>query len=139
MNAPKLQRVAFVHAGRKYVAIRFRGGRVELYWVDPSDGIEMFLRYARPSRANVDRKAIRMLSDVLDPAACEAGAVLRGAYGDKVRNVRVLSSPACGPFGTLVFERLYPWRSVWKQEQCSIRLYSEVKPCTQGLAKEVRS
>jgi hypothetical protein len=40
-----LARVHFTFAGRRYEATSFRGGRLEVYEVDPSDGIAMWLGY----------------------------------------------------------------------------------------------
>src|SRR3990172_1810389 len=51
----------FTHLGRHYVAIRHKQGRVELYRVD--EGLEMFVRYAAPSKGKIDLKAISLCAD----------------------------------------------------------------------------
>ena len=88
--------------------------------------LEEFLRYARPSRSNVDRKAIRLLADVLDPAATEAAGVLRGDYGATVRNVRV--EVGWEEWGAVVFEYRTPQMDQWLPRSCSIRLFNRIAP-----------
>jgi hypothetical protein len=93
-----LRRVDFKHRGRNYHAIRFNGGRVELYRAAGKDGIERFIRYAVPSKVlqreardpfyasslnapsigdTLDDKAIRLLADRWDPAMAHGAAILK--------------------------------------------------------------
>jgi hypothetical protein len=39
-------RVEFQIEGKDFVVIQLNTGKVEIYWVDPADGLEMFQGYA---------------------------------------------------------------------------------------------
>lgn len=80
-TTPRLARVFFEHRGRRYEACRFLGGRVELYRIDPTDGISMWMRYAVARRSDLDAKAVQLLGDELDPAAREAAFMLARGVG----------------------------------------------------------
>lgn len=108
-DAPKLVRKEFTYRGRKYVAIRFRGGRVELYRAAGSDGIETWLGYARVSGGPLDRIAIGLVEDKLDPAAIEArmllthGTITSRRMGTEYSNIRMGES--VGRWGGVEYER----------------------------------
>lgn len=118
-------RVEIVHAGRTYVACRYLRGRVELYL--RTDGLDEFMRYAQPNGASIDRKALRLLSDVLDPAAMEAKLLLSGAYGKNAEDVQVEAYSQIAPWGAVTAKVLNRYTGQMMPRRCSIKLYSAVR------------
>lgn len=74
-----ITRCEFRYRGKDVVAVRYQGGRIELYQVDA--GLEVWLRYARPSKGILDRAAIEALGDRLTVEMCVARAALEGRTG----------------------------------------------------------
>ena len=118
-DAPLLVRKEFAYRGKKYVAIRHKGGRVELYRGAGSDGIETFLGYARRSAGKIDRIAISLVEDKLDTGALEARMYLTdeskshahelgGGRASYVSNVRL--GPDKGRWGTVTYLRHFVGR-----------------------------
>jgi len=112
----RLRRVEFTYRGRKFVAIRYRGGRVELY--QTVDGIETFLRYARKSAGTVDRIAIGHVEDRLDPAAIQARSKL-------VHDPKATMGAAWGHWGAVEYTEHSTTGKPWRA-RASIRLYNEI-------------
>jgi hypothetical protein len=122
-----LHRVEFVHRGRRYVAVRFRGGRVELYRVERDGSTETFVRYATRRLGGVDEAAVEVIEDRLDPAAMLARDLLAERYPPHVaRNVRM--GPACGEWGSVLCDYTDPHtgRDSPFPLYASIRLYSRI-------------
>jgi hypothetical protein len=118
-----LRRVEFVHRGRKYVAIRFCGGRVELYRVESDDFTETFLRYATKRIGGLDEAAVLCVEDELDPAALLARDMLADRYPKHVvRNVRM--GVSAGEWGSVVADYTDPKTGRERPLYASIRLYS---------------
>lgn len=124
-NGPKTIRATFTHRGRKYAAVRFRGGRAELYSVGKDGWTETFLRYAAPRAGALDVAAIEAADDRLDDAAIQARSLLRGSYGTAARNVRF--GEPCGAWGSVLAEYTHPETGKSRTIYASIRLYHEVR------------
>lgn len=120
-----LRRVEFTYRGRHYVAIRFRGGRPELYRVEKDGFTETFLRYARRSLGGADERAVEMVEDRLDVAATTARDLLAGRYPEhRARDVRL--GPACGEWGSVVADYCHPQTGVEKKLHVSFRLFTRI-------------
>jgi hypothetical protein len=85
-----IQRKELNYRKRRYVAVRYRGGRIELYRV-ARNSPEMFMRYANAARGGLDELAVERLRDELGGDEEAAGALLLlDAFGDpRVRNVQI--------------------------------------------------
>ena len=120
-----LLRVEFAYRGRKYVAIRFRGGRPELYRVEKDGFTETFLRYARRSLGGADERAVEMVEDRLDVAATTARDLLAGHYPEhRARDVRL--GPACGEWGSVVADVRDSQTGLEKKVHASFRLFTRI-------------
>ena len=120
-----LNRVEFTYRGRSYVAIRFRGGRPELYRVEKDGYTETFLRYAWRSLGGADARAVELVEDWLDPAAKTARDLLAGRYPEHTaQNVRL--GPAAGEWGSVVADYVDPQTGLGRKIHASFRLFTRV-------------
>lgn len=123
---PRHKSVEFTYRGRPYVAIRYRGGKVELYRAAGADGIEAWMRYAVRGRSGIDRLATELLEDELDPAAVHARMLLLEGDGSNpyVRNVRM--GPAYREWGSVIADFTDPHTGVERPIYASIKLYTQL-------------
>ena len=127
-DAPRLMRKEFSYRGKRYVAIRFRGGRVELYRVD--DGLEQFVHYARKSGGRLDRIAIGLVEDKLDPAAIEARMLLANEKVQGYSDVRM--SEPWGHWGGVEYTHHPTGFPKSFRGRASLRLYNEIGEARAG-------
>ena len=121
--AATIRRETFTHRGREYVAIRFRGGRVELYRVECDGYTETFMRYAIPRNGGLDDAAIWAVQDHLDVAAKMARDLLLGLYST-ARNVRL--GPSAGEWGSVVADYTDPQSGRERPIYASIQLFCRI-------------